>query len=489
MSIIHGNTANKNSEKINGEAGIWLLSRWADQVRKVPNLAHLLLEYNQKAVGEGWKLLSDENGVETLRNYLNRGDIKHLWYGHRYGDGASKEKFAYQNKTKMPTMRDSLWYADGTKLNFYYRYQDSDGVWKKSTCTVYEVMDAYSEVFLGMAVAKTESYQLQYEAFKMAIQTAMHRPYEVRIDNQGGHKKLKKGHFLTDIARLAVNTKPYNGKSKTIESAFGRFQQQYLKQNWYFTGQNVKARSLESQQNKEFIARQRIEDFPTLDEAVRTYKEHREAWNNAEHHATGQSRIEMYVNSHNPKAPELDELDVVRLMWVLRDKQVTCDASGISFIEKKEAYDYIVMSQPGIPDVAWLRRNVGKKFWIRFDPSNTDIIHLYDGDRDNLRFVTSAEAKILTHRGIQEQEAWEAEYYKTIQHLNDEERKAAFDTIEAILEEHGATAEHYGLRSPGLLGIKSAKKQATDIGKIMKSESYEDELINEEEEMNLSDMI
>lgn len=495
-SLIHGNLANKNSEKIHSDAGVWLLSRWADQVRRVPNLAHLLNEYNEKAVGEGWKLLSQEHGEETLRNYLNRGDIKHLWYGHRYGDAASKEKFAYQHKTEMPTMRDSLWYADGTKLNFYYRYEDAEGRWKKATCTVYEVMDAYSEVFLGMAVAKTESYEVQYDAFKMAIQTAMHRPFEVRIDNQGGHKKLKKGHFLTDIAKLAINTKPYNGKSKTIESAFGRFQMQNLKKKWYFTGQNVKAKSLEAQQNKEFIARQRIEDFPTLEEALSAYKTLREEWNNAKHHATGLSRIDMYVNSTNPQAPSIDELDIVRLMWVLRDKQITCNASGISFDEKKETYDYTVFSKPGIPDVAWLRRNVDKKFWIRFDPSNMDIINLYEGDRDNLRFVTAAETKILTHRGIQEQEAWESEYYQTIQHLNDEERKAAFDTMEGILGEHDATAEDYGLRTPGLLGIKSTRKQATDIGKIMKSETYEDdtmeyEIIGDEDDddMDLAKMI
>lgn len=483
-SLIHGNTSNKNSEKIHNAAGIWLLSRWADQVQKVTNLAHLLCEYNEKAVGEGWKILSDEYGEETLRNYLYRRDIKHLWWGHRYGDAQSKEKFTYQNSTKMPTMRDSLWYADGTKLNFYYRYQDAEGKWKKATCTVYEVMDAYSEVFLGMAVAKTESYEVQYQAFKMAIQTAMHRPFEVRIDNQGGHKKLKKGHFLTDIAKLAINTKPYNGKSKTIESAFGRFQQQHLKKNWYFTGQNVKAKSLESQQNKEFIARQRIEDFPTLEEAIATYKKHREEWNNGKHHATNQSRIDMYVNSQNPQAPALDELDIVKMLWVLRDKPVKFDASGISFVERKEEYQYMVMSSPGIPDVAWLRRNVDQKFWIRFDPSNTDIIHLYDGERDNLRFVTSAETKILTHRGIQEQEAWEAEYYRTVQHLNDEERKAAFDTMDGILGEHNATAEDYGLRSPGLLGIKGTRKQAQDIGKIMKRETYQEE----EEEEDVEDL-
>ena len=45
----------------------------------------------------------------------------------------------------MPSLRDSLWYSDGTKLNYYYR--DAKG--ERRTLFMYVVMDTYSEVFLG----------------------------------------------------------------------------------------------------------------------------------------------------------------------------------------------------------------------------------------------------------------------------------------------------------------------------------------------------
>ena len=125
-SIIHSNYCNNNSEKINKKAGMWVLSRWCDQVDKCANITQLFVEYNAQVASKGWNALLSE---ETLRNFLNREDIRHLWYGHRYGDAVSKEKFVYQHSTKLPSMRDSLWYADGTKVNYTYREQDEEGKW------------------------------------------------------------------------------------------------------------------------------------------------------------------------------------------------------------------------------------------------------------------------------------------------------------------------------------------------------------------------
>ena len=53
-------------------------------------------------------------------------------------------------------------------------------------------------------------------------------------DNQGGHKRLEKEKGTTEpgffdlICHVHRATAPYSGQSKTIESAFGRFQSQEL---------------------------------------------------------------------------------------------------------------------------------------------------------------------------------------------------------------------------------------------------------------------
>lgn len=87
------------------------------------------------------------------------------------------------------------------------------------TTSVYEVMDAYSEVFLGYDIAPNENFDSQYRAFRMAVEVAGVRPYEIVNDNQGGHRKAAAQGFFDKIAVLRKPTMPYNGNSKTIESA------------------------------------------------------------------------------------------------------------------------------------------------------------------------------------------------------------------------------------------------------------------------------
>ena len=59
------------------------------------------------------------------------------------------QRYDRKHRTILPSRRDSLWYGDGTKLNLYYR--DENG--NKCTTSVYEVVDAYSEVLLGYYIS------------------------------------------------------------------------------------------------------------------------------------------------------------------------------------------------------------------------------------------------------------------------------------------------------------------------------------------------
>lgn len=463
-SLIHRGFCNKNSEKVTEDAKLWILSRWADRFNKVANVAQLFAEYNERAELEGWKPLKEK---ETIYNYLQQTES--LWSAHRYGELKSKEKFTYHHTTKLPSMRDSLWYSDGTKLNYYYLGEGG----KIETCQVYEVMDAYSEVFLGYHISKTEDYEAQYYAYKMAIKTAGHKPYQIGFDNQGGHKKLEVGNFLNKVARIAIKTQPYNGKSKSIESAFGRFQQQFLKRDWFFSGQNITAKKAESKANHELILANKNE-LPTLEEIKVAYEKRRKEWNEAPHPKTGIARMEMYLSSVNPESPEIQLWDMVDLFWITRQKPVTCTASGISFREKKAEYEYMVYTEERMPDIDWLVAHIGKKFFIKYDPDDMSLIYLYEDSPLGLRFVAAAETKVAINRGKQEQEDWEASYIAQINEKNKQLRVEHYNAMEEILEEHGAAAHQQGFKNPKISGIKSTYQKKTNqpaIGKTMKDES------------------
>jgi hypothetical protein len=468
-ALIHGGTGNLNSEKINNDAKEWLIARWGDRVNKVANVAQMLDEYNERAKDLAWKPLKSDS---TIRDYLYRPDVQYLWYGHRYGELKFKEKFVFHSSTKMPTMRDSLWYSDGTKLNFFYK--DENG--KVATLQVYEVIDAYSDVLLGYHISKSEDYEAQFNAYKMAINFAGHKPYELKYDNQGGHKKLENSSFLKKIAHLALKTKPYNGKSKTIEPLFNRLQSRFMKVEWFFTGQNITAKKGESKINREFLLAN-TQNLPTLDDMKEIYVKKRDEWNNAPHHKTGIKRIDMYNQSTNPGTPEFGILEYIDVFWVLREKPITCRAGGLSFTHKGVEYKYVLYKQNGKVgydrdiDVPWIARNIKKKFYVRFDPSDFSVIRLYEKDaKGDLRFVTEAETLIVPHRNKQEQESWEAKHFAAVNKAQDDFRITVRDTMDSMQSFFDISVDDYGMNKPPLKGIETGKRHKNKLKKVAEAE-------------------
>ncbi|WP_052345452.1 DDE-type integrase/transposase/recombinase [Alkaliflexus imshenetskii] len=481
-SLVHGGTGNANTEKLTPVAKAWLLARWASPIEKL-TMTQLWEEFNSLADERGWKAVDDQ---KTIRNYIYQPEIKEQWYGHRYGELKAKEKYGYQHSTKLPTMRDSLWYSDGTKLNLFYM---EDG--KIQTTQVYEVMDAYSEVFLGYHVSKSEDFSAQFSAFKMAVQFSGHRPYECRYDNQGGHKKLQSGDFLTKLSHLSIRTQPYNGKSKTIESAFGRFQQHFLNRKWSFTGQNITAKKLESKANLEFILANK-HMLPSYNEMMAEYVKLRNEWNHAPHPLTGRPRIEMYLESHNPKAPAIGFIEMVDLFWIQRDNTVMYTAYGLTITEKKRKHTYVKYDENRMPDMKWHRSNIDRKFIVKFDPEDMSTICVFKETPTGLQYVTILDEKITVHRGKQEAEAHEASFLAQVNNANKAARIATRDKTNEVLEQFNLLPEQHGLVSPALKGIESAKRNPKkqkrkvakiDIGEIEKAISNEVPDLNDEEKL------
>ena len=454
-SLITNKYGNRNTERLCDDAKMWVLAAWANQVEKATDLIHLLSLYNEKAATmPKWKTIKSE---QTLHNFLYEPEIQKLWHGHRYGELKSKEKFTLFNSTKMPVLRDTLWYSDGTKLNYFYQCVE-DGKVKIKTTSVYEVMDVSSEFLLGFHISDSENFEQQYRAYKMAMQTAGHKPYEISYDNQGGHKKLETSDFLNRLAHLCIRTKPYNGKSKTIESAFGRLQMEFLKRDWFFSGQNIQSKKAESKANMDFILDNK-HNLPTLDEIKKIYEKRRHEWNNAPHPKSGKSRCDTYYSTANEQSPALRIEDYVDMFWITRRDEVTYTADGLKFTEAKNEYKYIKYSEPLQPDFDFHFDNIGKKFVVRFDPEDTSMIFVYEKDATGrLRFVTEMTTKIETHRAKQEQEYWEAEYLQHIDAKNTEKRSDVWNEMENILRQQGMDAESYGLNPSGLRGIKTEKK-------------------------------
>ena len=445
VCLVSGKFGNRNTTKITKAAERQIIALRRSRV-PVYTLPQILEEYNRIADKKGWKSIKSET---SLRQFLERPDIKPQWYDAVYGELASKQLFSRHNKTLMPSMRDSLWYGDGTKLNLFYKAYEGGKLVIK-TAFVYEVADAMNDTLLGYAIGKTENFDLQYRAFRMAIETSGHKPYEIVTDNQGAQtSKTAKAFFASIITHVSRTTSPYNPQSKTIERLFGEFQRQVLGKDWRFTGGNISAKEA-WKVNREFVDANK-ESLYTYEELQEAYADARREWN-AMH-----DRMAAYQASTNPESEAVSEIDLVNLFWIRTDRPSRFTADGITIQHNKRKYTYEVLTEDGMPDYEWRKRNTGKEFIVKFDPMKMDAALLFEQTPAGLRYAATAYPYLTVHRNIQEQRDGDM---ALIRH-NDAENKRMriLRRIEnhALELEHGVAPEQNGLNTPVLKGISESE--------------------------------
>lgn len=467
-ALISGKLGNVNSLKITEEAGDQIIALKRSRV-PVYNNEQIFREFNRIAVERGWKPLKSE---KSLVQFLHRPEVEPRWWDAVYGELSAKNRYARKHKTTMPSVRDSLWYSDGTKINLYYKAHDGGKLVVRTT-QVYEVMDAYSETLLGFHISDTENFDSQYHAFRMAIETYRHRPYEIVNDNQGGHKKLTAVGFLDRITcKISRRTAPYNPSSKTIESAFGRFQAQVLHRDWRFTGQNITAKSDESRANLEFIEANK-EFLFTLPELKEAYAKARQEWNMALHPIAERPRLQMYLSSHNAEAKEVNDLDMMELFWLQTAKPVEFTPNGITITVNKQKYTYEVFDAEGVPDLAFRRENTYRKFVVMYDPVDLTHVRLFSQDKTGLRYVTEAYPYACFARNIQEQKPGDMEFIRTMERLGKQERILRQMEAAELELAHGVAPEQHGLNRPQIKGI-SAKKVENEMAAMSQQNAHEE---------------
>lgn len=473
VALISGKDGNENTLKITDEAGDQIIALKRCKVPVYTN-SQLFAKYNEIAKEKGWKPLKS---ISSLVSFLERPEIKRRWYDAVHGELAAHQKYTRKHKTALPSFRDSLWYADGTKLNLFYKDYDGNGKLQVRTTQVYEVMDAFSETFLGHFISDRENFNAQYNAFRMAIQTAGHRPYEIVVDNQGGHKKDEAKELFERICHVFRFTAPYSGQSKTIESAFGRFQAEILHQDWRFTGQNITTKKATSRPNMEFIEANK-ENLYTLEELKIAYAKAREAWNNAKHPATGIARMEMYLNSVNPETTEVDQLDMIDMFWLTTKEPSTFTASGITIKVDKKKYTYEVLGTDKMPDLKFRRNNTFRQFYAMYDPLDMTQIRLYTKETNGMRYIATAEPYVAVHRNLQEQKPGEMTFIRQMDIRNKQERVDLQVEAAELEMAHGVAPEQFGLNRPKMRGVSLVSTEALMEKSVKKTKAKQAEIID-----------
>lgn len=449
--LASGKLGNANTTKITDEVAEWLLAHKAS-VNPVYTVAQLLDLYNSTAVEKGWKTIKS---AQTLIEFFERPDIKPQWYAVEQGAQRANNLFLRQNRTVMASCRDALWYIDGTKVNLYFKYWDEKSRRTKvgTTSCIY-VMDAHSEVFVGWYMCENETFQTTYEALRNAFERTGFMPYELVSDNQAGFTSKAALRWRAKLETISHTTTPENGKSKTIESAFGRFQAEVLHRHINYTGGNITAKSAKTKVDVAKII-QNVEALPTYEEVRAQNEADINIWNSLPHPKfAGKSRMDVYRTSVNPQAIALTDIIREKVFYIATEKASTFRASGIEVTLKGEKRVYEVFSAPNTPDLEWRRKNTGREFVVEYDPHDLSRVRLcIDDPKYGLQFNTWAEPYMMIHRAMQDQV--EGERSSIISALNANKKEIVRRDLQtrALQMKYGVGYESAGYNAPHPQGV------------------------------------
>lgn len=446
--LISSKLSNTNSSKLTPEGEELIIAWKRSQFPRYTNM-QIFEEYNSVAMERGWKPLKSS---ASITNFPNRPDIRMIWEGGANGSLSLKKRIIRRHTTVLPQLRDSIWYGDGTKLNLYYKAL-VNGRWKVATLYVFEVIDAYSEIFLGYKIGTSEDFNMMYWAYRNAFEFAGHLPVELIHDGQGGSKRYDAKEWMSKLSKCTRPCTPQNPTSKTIEAIFGRFQGQVLYRNWNYTGGNITAKSEATKIDVDRIIAN-IEALPTYDELLKTYAEARMQWNSMTHPKYGRPRIDLYRESVNPESTALNPSLMRNLFWLTTKDEVTFTADGLKIQIDNETYRYEVFGKDGMPDLDWNARNIGNKFVVQYDPGDKSVVRLCRRDPNyGLQFITEAKPKIVVHRAMQEQTEEERAFIRRQQHAGKRQQVFLYLDGNALDRKYGQAFDQHGMRDPKLPGV------------------------------------
>ncbi len=479
-ALVSGKIGNRNSQTITEEMGRRILAL-KRSVKPVYSIDMIWRQINDEAPERGWRPLRSKASILA---FLQR--TKAQWLDAELGDTRAKMVLNRLHSTVLPTVPNARWEGDGTKVNLYYRTY-ADGETRMASINVYEVVDIASEAMLGRAYGSRENFAMFYGALRNAAEKTGFLPYELVNDNQSSARTDQAREWLSRYAHVARTTAPHNGPSKTIESIFGRFQQQFLHQYWNFTGQNVTSRRASSRPNMDRILKN-VGALPDRPGAIAQYEAAVEQWNNSLHpdqaRYPGLTRMQVYLSASCPDALRL--ADAARdTFWIKSEKPVMYTNAGFRFVVDGSSYQMEVQDTEGYADLEWLDAHNGESFYYGYDPRDLSEVKLYTYNKTTgYRYVATAVHKRRIARDLWSQTEQDAAYIREMERRVKEQRVRRDLRNRQLELEEGVAPEQHGLvsaRPTGLSG-KEYERIAARLDEAALGEIQMPDVAEEEEE-------
>lgn len=367
--LISGRVGNKNSEKITGDILDWLTTEMAYSRQSIDMIA---MKYPSIAREKGWEV---NITPMAFRKRVSQPEIAQMIALKRHGRKGFRKLFGHTFKLKKAAYANDIWVSDGTSLSWYYKtpvYSKSSGKllhYKAAMATTYVVMDACSRKFLGWSTKEginKENFEMQLEAYRVALRASGAKPYQLLFDNQGGHKNTESREFYSKLARVYFPTRAHRPSGKPVEQGFKDFQTLKLTEFPFWSGFGRPSHSnLNYAPNMEDIEKN-IDKLPDFEELNKLLAVTIEEWNELDYSGNG-SPNKIYSECRNPEEQPIAIDDLAEMFWNMQGPKKYYPW-GINLMFKSEEITYEVYDSAGNVDYNFRRKYLKQKFFLKYDP-------------------------------------------------------------------------------------------------------------------------
>jgi len=357
-SLIKERWGNQNSSKITADIEEWYINEMC-QNRLSAGITYF--KYIEEAKERGWPLDITAGAFEArMAKEANRTKIQLK----RWGAKTHRNKKGQTFSLRKATHANDLWVSDGTSFNWYY---NQDG--KPAMATTYFVMDSLSRKMLGwstLAGINKENMAMQLEAYRKALRVSGAKPYQLKYDNQGGHKAGTARDFYSKLATVHFPTRAYRPSGKRVEPTFKDFQTVKLAEMPFWTGYNRKSHANPDHAPDMEGIMKYIHLLPTYQELLQLIDITIEEWNAFNYNGKG-SPNEIYAGARreDEKAIALDEL--AELFWNIKGP-IKYNPVGLKHSLNGEEKLYEVYTDNGDVDYNFRKNFLNQKFYVKYDP-------------------------------------------------------------------------------------------------------------------------
>lgn len=385
-AVISGRMGNMNRLKIDENVGLVIRNLYSHHNK--PDCMEVLIAYEEKRLKDATLPMLD---ISTIKKYVTMPKVQQIIKYERYGDkeGAQMmEQYLGRRRTKAS---HSLWIGDGSEFELYFKHEiekvDKETGEIKTTVNYWKRfywffwIDAATDNIIGYSIAEIgtrERMDLVFESLKQAVRNTGHLPVQLNFDKGSGltHKDLVA--VYPQFAKYAFATGTGNAKAKRIEPMWRMFCRKELTKFDNYAGLGVKA-SKEYSLNRDWYDKNKHKVAPDEEGCKLQVKQAVNSWN-AKH-----SLLEI---TKGEKAG-LDAMISIFWIWAMKyggkeRQSYEYGTGGISFQLNNVKRRYRVYDERESANNVWVldlefwRTYAMADFYIKYDPTDMDLICLYD---------------------------------------------------------------------------------------------------------------